>query len=703
MIRQVFQIALMSGLVLFHWRNLPYLEKKQNLSEWVSRIGYVLTSVIGLLVVLNIPTSTFIGSYGLLGINVIMYTLVVYFAIAGTGKYHSIVKLIRKRLDFSIDVYSARLNYGKHIKRRIWQETWSTLILTHPELKMAEDKIVAFSQAPYRPPYLIDFGGTVAERHIENLKVVRQIGIRRYTAAVTPLTARLSRLQSKITHHYTGPDMFYRPEDSLEHVQSYFGKAYVVPFPFSVVIVFDEAELTIVLTKEWEFERFIRENDDDEIRRRRKVRQMLRALDGQIVMRPHTEEKPKAPLQTAPTEMVSLVGSPVNYCRGLLHIHRQGTSLWRGHNMNPGFLVTITFTDGECNDPEGQNGVANTTIGPDVIGLTDDYRLTTQLEQLFRDNRKIIDRRIDGVRQIMQQYREYYRHEAAKKEALMSYGFFINIYNNPAVPQKYLHSLLVTSERNTKLQRLAAPLEKSSYSGSYAALAFLYQRMNTVNQSRLHQWWYLFWDDLYRKNHKEMSQLDKFKHDFSPSYRASLPYRPMTRIRLEAFLEQRGLWKDGGKGGFLHTGILNRIYIHLNEIVWVNEISEKGGTLDSEGTGGLDHDGGIHPNRPRSHVLDVKKPPVLGAADREKLLGGGVKSTQPTVARRIWSTITGSLVRDSARRRDSIVVNMDGNVLATRPNRRRKLGAIGDVQELHSQTHGANDMEGMSSEDDTYW
>lgn len=69
----------------------------------------------------------------------------------------------------SLDISSSSV----HTKRRIWQESISVLFLTSPECKIPDDQPVQYAQARdgEYPPYLLDFKGSPAERHVENLKV----------------------------------------------------------------------------------------------------------------------------------------------------------------------------------------------------------------------------------------------------------------------------------------------------------------------------------------------------------------------------------------------------------------------------------------------------------------------------------------------------------------------------------------------------
>jgi hypothetical protein len=61
------------------------------------------------------------------------------------------------------------------VRRRIWQESIGALILTDEACRIPPGQKMRYSE-PVNfewPPYLLDFRGTPAERHVENLKVSR--------------------------------------------------------------------------------------------------------------------------------------------------------------------------------------------------------------------------------------------------------------------------------------------------------------------------------------------------------------------------------------------------------------------------------------------------------------------------------------------------------------------------------------------------
>lgn len=72
----------------------------------------------------------------------------------------------------------------------------------------------------------------------------------------------------------------------------------------------------------------------------------------------------------------------------------------------------------------------------------------------------------------------------------------------------------------------------------------------------------------YRRNAADVPALSNRPEDFSPHYRTSICYRPMSRAKLESFLIERQLAPVDGRGGWLHSGLLNRMYFYLDEIMF---------------------------------------------------------------------------------------------------------------------------------------
>lgn len=144
-------------------------------------------------------------------------------------------------------------------------------------------------------------------------------------------------------------------------------------------------------------------------------------------------------------------------------------------------------------------------------------------------------------------HRDFFREEMQEKRQTLSYAFLIDVYGNEHFDRASLQAAL-DKEQDEKTRAIL-----DDHTG---AVRFLEERMQAANRDIICQWWYLLWDDIYRRNCNSISQLQKFESDFSPKFRSSICYRPMTRQVLESFLNVRGLWIKDGKKGFFTHGIL---------------------------------------------------------------------------------------------------------------------------------------------------
>ena len=89
----------MSALLGIHLWIKPFVDKSGNRSELVSRIGYVLTAAIGLLVALNVDGSTVYNTTILYGIQAFTYGGNIYFALIGMSFVAHQVKRWQNRVD----------------------------------------------------------------------------------------------------------------------------------------------------------------------------------------------------------------------------------------------------------------------------------------------------------------------------------------------------------------------------------------------------------------------------------------------------------------------------------------------------------------------------------------------------------------------------------------------------------------------------
>lgn len=85
--------------------------------------------------------------------------------------------------------------------------------------------------------------------------------------------------------NYTGPDCYWRPPGSQMR-RSFFGNAWWIPFPPTLVMRYDEGRYA-ALQSIADLDLYIKQNSSPQAQRRRQVRMSLRALEGVRVHWPY--------------------------------------------------------------------------------------------------------------------------------------------------------------------------------------------------------------------------------------------------------------------------------------------------------------------------------------------------------------------------------------------------------------------------------
>ncbi|KAK0506489.1 hypothetical protein EDD18DRAFT_1455799 [Armillaria luteobubalina] len=623
-VRQVLLLISTIGFFLAQCILAPFLDPINNASEWTSRLNYVATATIALLVALDIPGQTIYNVYLLYIIYIITYGLSIYFTIINLGPVRRMVKRLARRIDFSIDIFSPRLDLSPlspHTKRRIWQESITALLLTSPECRIPAKQRMVYAQARDSefPPYLLNFCGTPAERHAENLKILREIGSLKYNKASALLSGPdyewFRKLESQIQKHFIGPDCYWKsPSETkpeLVGCANFFGNAWWIPFPPTLVLRYDSGTYA-VLQEVADLEAYISQNSSHSIRRRRHIRLSLRALDGQVVKWPYEHIAPigsQSPLSWGRRRYTTQSSVHYNHC--VLRIEHRGHLSWQGLQLGSGFDIRLTYS--KKLDLDGS-----------VIGLDDDFDLTSPLARFFMLNNQLVSSRLAYIESTLVSYRRHHRQECHRKSEALTYRFLSHVYDHPREPSGLTASSLEL-EKDPRVRVLM--------SGSEEVFSAAYTRFSAVSINETRTWWYIFWDDLWRRNHDTISGLELHAVDFNPYYPTSIAYTPLPRAALETFLTQRGLLSKSPRwGDFFHPGFLNKLYLRLNETVFrgssraiLFHIGQDHSELDMEdvdldtlvqpstlGTGGgTDHDNSSIRARPAYRWEGLLSDPVL--------------------------------------------------------------------------------------------
>ncbi|THH16822.1 hypothetical protein EW146_g3878 [Bondarzewia mesenterica] len=542
-VRQIVLLVLMTAFFGLHAFLAPFIDPVNNASEWVSRLNYILTSAVALAVALNIPGKNIINGPVLYAIYILTYGFTAYFMIINMNVMQRIVKRLARRIDFSIDIFSPRLDISPsspHARRRIWQESITTLFLTSPECRIPRKQPMHFFQARDSdyPPYLQNFANSPGERHVENLKANNfDAGAVAYHKGVSlisgPDSAWFRHLTDMIQTHFIGPDCYWRnPADHpTPGCTRYFGNAWWIPFPPTLVIKYDDGPLA-VLQDVSDLELYVAQNSSPDVQRRHEIRMASTGSRAPWCCR-GLRYKAQA---------------VVSYETCVLNIKRKGYLVWEDVQLGSGFDVELTYSK-------------NVRLDGGVIGLNDDYDLTAPLAQFLTMNHEVIAAQLPHLDAVLAAYRQHHKKECQRKEDVLTYRFLTHVYDQPRDPSGLAESS-IEFERDLRVRQLMV--------GSEAVFETAYQRLSAVTTSEAATWWYIFWDDFWRRSHDTIEALKLHAPDFNPHYPTSIAYTPLPRPALETFLTQRGLLrrKPPWGGDFIHHGFLNKIYIRLNDIVF---------------------------------------------------------------------------------------------------------------------------------------
>ncbi|KNZ56900.1 hypothetical protein VP01_228g3 [Puccinia sorghi] len=535
-----------------------------------------------------------------------MYILNIHYLVIHFKRTKRLLSSFNKTLQIDEALFSKDCDFGKEVVRRVWHESLCTFLRTTcrllgmPEYRMAEGKKLQWrEEVSSGAPYLLNFEHTHGERLVENFRLLERLGTQRYREASRRVLlagdgsdeSQEALTQRMIQSDYTGPDCFWKPPDRADHrkgVTTFFGRADVVPFPFMVVFKYDQDPTPVCISRVTELRAFVAQNQHPQVRMRRKVRLLLRALENQEVFAPISvpwEEALQATKSRRPRWLKRADSSLVSFRSGILKIHRNCQNEWQGYNFNSGFLVSIHYKDGQSTKSNGSTvSRLQYTRLHGSLGLRDDFTVTPTLAKLFQDNHPIIRTTIGRVEQALASHRSHFWGQATSKQNTMSFSFLEVFFQDQGVSSdqfsKKLTSHLLLNETNQQL-RLLPHLCRAS-------LAVMEERIHKINQNKLNQWWFVIFDDIYRRNYSILNRLSNRPEDFSPHYRDSICYKPMTRNLLERYLKERKVfegesevyteedWEASGearsrKEGVFHSGLLNRIYLHLDLFMFEEE------------------------------------------------------------------------------------------------------------------------------------
>lgn len=161
----------------------------------------------------------------------------------------------------------------------------------------------------------------------------------------------------------------------------------------------------------------------------------------------------------------------INYRLGIFRLKRRGLLEWEELNLGSGFDVEITYAK-------------SVVVTGSVIGLTDDYDLTTTLSRFLSLNEDLIVQSLSKLELSIERYRHHAMYECRRKEETLTYRFLSTVYDKPREPIGLTESS-IEHERDPRVRRLML--------NSQDIFQISYERLCVASKCAVTTWWYIFW------------------------------------------------------------------------------------------------------------------------------------------------------------------------------------------------------------------
>ncbi|KAJ2884598.1 hypothetical protein H4R27_001985 [Coemansia aciculifera] len=509
--RNVALLLLLLLMIRSHHSHRPFFDPTANVAAMVMRIGILLAIIVAFpLFLLSDPlSSSHMGLCVALALaNLCVILALVWLASSALPRMQVIIKGTSAPLTLSPGILVATNPYDPRLRRllieRVWQDTWSAILLASRDFRLLPNHRIAFCRTRAHPPYMVNYIGFAAERHLENLHLYDAIGRRAYCHAIMLERHNDQRtaLMDEITSVFTGPDMYFNPYatsgiDSQQsvsavagapvpsrfggqavvgrsEVKSWFGKVYILHFPFMVCMIYDELPSVIVpIADESDLRLYLQQNKDPRVVARRDIRRKLRALDGQFVTLTYVENAGPhgshhrycLPHYAEENEqyLAQFSGRRRVLYRGVVNIQQHAEHIVNGVcNVTPGFMCSLSLTDEICVDDEHlvnnlnratnpfrlaflRTGRAGSAIRTNItqksrdalklndhnrhmLGVTNIFEPTPEVRALFEENIDIIDARLQPINDALAQYQRESHAGFIRKRTGLTPSFHIDVF-----------------------------------------------------------------------------------------------------------------------------------------------------------------------------------------------------------------------------------------------------------------------------------
>eukprot|EP00921_Rhytidocystis_pertsovi_P000243 GHVQ01000492.1.p1 GENE.GHVQ01000492.1~~GHVQ01000492.1.p1 ORF type:complete len:412 (-),score=80.19 GHVQ01000492.1:283-1518(-) len=196
-------------------------------------------------------------------------------------------------------------------------------------------------------------------------------------------------------------------------------------------------------------------------------------------------------------------------------------------------MVRGVYITGEGIDNEGGRWHNEThDIGADDMGVHQDYAMTEKLTRLIQDN--FVGQQEGKLRELCiatDGYRLSKLQEYQWKESVLSYAFWLYVYNNDKLSKQGLIGCL-QAEINPVMKDIPRRYNRDIY--------VLYEQIRFYNRHPVCAFWFCFWHDIWTHN-RFMTVIKENTKLFNPRCGSSLCYIVMTRQTLQSVLHSHNL------------------------------------------------------------------------------------------------------------------------------------------------------------------
>ncbi|GMF31997.1 unnamed protein product [Phytophthora lilii] len=481
---------------------------------------------------------------------------------------------------------------NKEAKHRVWQAFWRAVLY---DLAPKENDAEDHSEHRVRK-------SPAAARLISLDQAVVTAGIRRVSSHWRGKQQRYTtRLRQVVRTALEGVDVYWNEETGVRdgHLdsKSFFGKMYVVPYPFHCVIVYDNTADEAIIWDEVDesaprddklhsnLAKLLFLNFSPPIVAKRELRQKIRVLADlkatvrfpfsrveTAVVDDYYEWTPIEGRKPMKIHYKAVVEFTCHYTFGVFKVKSSGDAVIKGgakRAMADGFIVSMTYKDGRGYAKAPRTGKRFEITGRKAVRDSDHFELNPDMEenehlkQIFKQTQPIWEAGIKKMRADDREYRRKLIEIHAEANNILSDDFWYFVYNNQYLSRKDLEHYLTTRETNPLLRQLPQTHR--------VALDALYLRQRFIMLSPAHKLWYIFWDDVFARN-SDMSRLiprgepkpgRACRSDFDPNSATSICYNKKSREDLEAWLAERGLLS---RAGMFHPGLLQLLYDEMKKL-----------------------------------------------------------------------------------------------------------------------------------------